>query len=60
MVTRPTEVSPHEFNPWLHVTSLIETAGRLLGLNEGLIKRIITPERILEVAVPVRMDTGEV
>jgi len=41
-------------------TSLIETAGHLLGLNEGLIKRIVTPERILEVAVPIRMDSGEV
>lgn len=60
MVTRPNEVAPHEFNPWLHVTSLIEQAGKLLGLNEGMIKRIVTPERILEVAVPVRMDSGEV
>jgi len=60
VVTRPSEAIPHEFNPWLHVTSLIETAGRLLGLNEGLIKRIVTPERILEVAVPIRMDSGEV
>src|SRR5580658_5285419 len=63
VVTRPTEASDaslHEFNPWLRVTSLIETAGHLLGLNEGLIKRIVTPERILEVAVPIRMDSGEV
>ena len=60
MVTRPNEALDHEFNPWLHVTSLIEKAGLLLGLNEGMIKRIITPERILEVAVPVRMDSGVV
>ena len=60
MVTRPTEAHPHEFNPWLHVASLIEKAGAVLGLNQGLIKRIVTPERILEVAVPVRMDSGEV
>jgi glutamate dehydrogenase (NAD(P)+) len=39
---------------------LIEQAGHLLGLNEGMIKRIVTPERILEVAVPVRMDSGEI
>jgi glutamate dehydrogenase (NAD(P)+) len=39
---------------------LIDRAGRLLGLDEGLIKRIITPERILEVAVPVRLDSGRV
>ena len=60
MVTRPNEASPHEFNPWLHVTSLIEQAGRLLNLDEGLVKRIVTPERILEVAIPVRLDSGKV
>jgi len=58
VVTRPNETE--EFNPWHHVTSLIEKAGQLIGLNEGLIQRIITPERILEVAVPIRMDSGEV
>jgi glutamate dehydrogenase (NAD(P)+) len=60
VVTRPDEVLDHEFNPWHHVTSLIEKAGQLLGLNEGLIRRIITPERVLEVAVPVRMDSGDI
>ncbi|MFZ1063176.1 MAG: Glu/Leu/Phe/Val dehydrogenase [Acidimicrobiales bacterium] len=58
MVTQPHEATAHDFNPWVRVTSLIESAGQLLGLNEGMIKRIITPERILEVAVPVRMDSG--
>ena len=57
MVTHPDQAHPHEFNPWLHVSSLIDKAGRLLGLDEGMIQRIITPERILEVAVPVRMDS---
>jgi glutamate dehydrogenase (NAD(P)+) len=60
VVTRPDQANPHEFNPWLNVVSLIERAGELLGLNEGLVKRIVTPERILEVAVPVRMDSGDV
>ena len=60
MVTHPDQAHPHEFNPWLHVASLIDKAGRLLGLDEGMIQRIITPERILEVAVPVRMDSGEI
>ncbi|NNN03400.1 MAG: Glu/Leu/Phe/Val dehydrogenase [Acidimicrobiaceae bacterium] len=40
--------------------SLIEDAGRLLGLDRGLVKRITTPERSLEVAVPVRLDSGEI
>ena len=60
MVTRPHEADVRAFNPWLHVASLIEQAGHLLGLDEGMIKRIVTPERILEVAVPVKMDSGDV
>ena len=58
VVTRLHEAIPDELNPWLRVTSLIEKAGHLLGLDDGMIKRIVTPERILEVAVPVRMDYG--
>ena len=50
----------HVFNPWTHVASLIQRAGELLGLDEGMIKRIITPERIHELAIPVRMDDGSV
>jgi len=60
VVTRAHEVHPEEFNPWLHVVSLIEQAGHLLGLDEGMIRRIVTPERILEVAVPVRRDSGDI
>src|ERR1019366_5624063 len=60
VVTRPEEAHAHEYNPWLNVVSLIEKAGHLLGLDEGMIKRIVTPERILEVAVPVRMDSGQI
>ena len=60
MVTRPHEADPHDFNPWLRVTSLIEEAGHLLGLDDGMITRIVTPERILEVALPVRFDNGEI
>ena len=60
VVTRPTESAVEEFNPWTHVSSLIERAGHLLKLDDGMIKRIITPERILEVAVPVRLDSGNI
>jgi glutamate dehydrogenase (NAD(P)+) len=60
VVTRPHEANPDEFNPWLRISSLIEKAGHLLGLDDGMIARIVTPERILEVAVPVRMDSGDV
>ena len=60
MVTRREDVPPTVFNPWAHVATLIEEAGHLLGLDEGMIKRIITPERIVEVAIPVRLDDDSV
>jgi glutamate dehydrogenase (NAD(P)+) len=60
MVTLPHEADSDVFNPWLRIASLIEKAGHLLGLDEGMIDRIVTPERILEVAVPVRMDNGDI
>ncbi len=60
VVTRPNEVHHHDFNPWVHVSSLIEKAGQLLNLDEGLIKRITSPERVLEVSIPVRLDNHEI
>lgn len=60
MVTRLHEAIPDDRNPWLRIASLIQEAGELLGLDDGTITRIVTPERILEVAVPVRMDSGDV
>lgn len=60
MVTQPSEASPNEFNPWLTVVTLIERAGRQLGLRDDMVQRIITPERILEVAIPVRRDSGTI
>lgn len=60
MVTRLHEAIPDDLNPWLRIASLIQGAGELLGLDDGMIQRIVTPERILEVAVPVRMDSGDV
>lgn len=60
MVTPHEDIPSNVFNPWAHVASLIEEAGHLLGLDEGMIKRIITPERIVEVAIPVRLDDDSV
>ena len=60
MVTRQHEARHDEFNPWLRVASLIEQAGHILELDDGLIQRIVTPERILEVSIPVRRDSGKV
>jgi glutamate dehydrogenase (NAD(P)+) len=60
VVTRLHEAIPDELNPWLRIATLIQEAGKLLGLDDGMVTRIVTPERILEVAVPVRMDSGDV
>lgn len=47
-------------NAWTEVVSLLEEAAALLHLDEGITKMIVTPERILEVAIPVRLDDGTV
>jgi glutamate dehydrogenase (NAD(P)+) len=47
-------------NAWTEVVSLLEEAAQLLHLDEGTTKMIIAPERILEVAIPVRLDDGSV
>ena len=60
MVTPREDVESTTFNPWAHVATLIREAGELLGLDEGMIKRITTPERIVEVAIPVRLDDDTV
>jgi glutamate dehydrogenase (NAD(P)+) len=47
-------------NAWTQIVSLLEDAAALLHLDEGTTKMLITPERILEVAIPVRLDSGRV
>ncbi|MDA8290719.1 MAG: Glu/Leu/Phe/Val dehydrogenase [Actinomycetota bacterium] len=54
------EVGSRAFDPLDAILGLIEDASELLGLEAGLRKMIETPERVLEVAVPVRMDDGHV
>jgi len=54
----PQEAGSEAHDPWDTVVAQIERAASQLGLDDGLTKRIITPERILEVAVPVRHDDG--
>ena len=50
----------HPFNPWDRVVELITNAGKILKLDNGMIQRIIIPERSYEVAIPVRLDSGDV
>jgi glutamate dehydrogenase (NAD(P)+) len=56
----PESLESGAHNAWTQVVSLIEEAAHLLHLDEGLTKMIVTPERILQIAIPVRMDDGHV
>ena len=58
MVADGNPVVPED--PFLHITHLIEVAAARLGLDSGTTKRLVTPERTLEVAIPVRLDNGTV
>lgn len=48
------------FDPFGAVLERIADAAVLLGLDDGLHQMIAMPERVLEVAVPVRMDDGHI
>ncbi|HLK45568.1 MAG TPA: Glu/Leu/Phe/Val dehydrogenase dimerization domain-containing protein, partial [Acidimicrobiales bacterium] len=56
----PEELDAPRANAWTQVVSLLEEAAQLLHLDEGTTKMIVIPERILEVAIPVRLDDGRV
>ena len=56
----PEELDDTSHNAWTEVVSLLEEAAQLLHLDDGTTKMIIAPERILEVAIPVRLDDGSV
>ena len=45
---------------WLAIRAQMEDAASLLGLEEGLTRIIVSPERILEVTIPIRRDDGQV
>lgn len=48
------------FNPWAAVVDAMDEACGLAGVREEVRRLLRSPERVLEVAVPVRMDSGDV
>ena len=46
--------------PWEAVVERLDDAAKLIGLDEDVHQMLRRPKRILEVAVPVRMDDGRV
>ena len=51
------EVMP---DPWLVVLERLDDAAKLTGVDPDIHRLLRTPRRVLEVAVPVRMDDGRI
>jgi len=49
-----------ETDPWQAVLERIDDGARLIGLDDDIHRMLSVPTRVLEVAVPVRMDNGRV
>lgn len=47
-------------DPWAAVLERLEDAAKLIGLDDDVHRMLSVPQRVLEVAVPVRMDDGHV
>ena len=45
---------------WAAVLERLDDAAKLTGLDPDIHRMLRTPNRVLEVAVPVRMDDGRV
>src|SRR5271170_6247072 len=48
------------YDPWQAVLERIDDAAQLTNLDPDIHRILRVPERVLEVAVPVRMDDGHV
>lgn len=46
------------FDPWEGILHRLDDAAALVGLDEGVHRLLRAPRRVLEVAVPVKMDDG--
>src|SRR4051794_41557022 len=49
-----------ESDPWAAILERLDDAAELAGLDPDIHKLLRTPRRVLQVAVPVRMDDGRV
>ncbi|MEA1937298.1 MAG: Glu/Leu/Phe/Val dehydrogenase [Patescibacteria group bacterium] len=47
-------------DPFTNATKQLENAARLLNLNKSVLEILKNPKRILEVSIPVEMDSGEI
>jgi glutamate dehydrogenase (NAD(P)+) len=51
---------PNSSDPWAAVLERLDDAAKLTGLDSDIHRMLRTPRRVLEVAIPVRMDDGRV
>jgi len=47
-------------NPFTNATKQLENAARLLNLDNNILEILKNPKRILEVSIPIKMDSGEI
>ncbi len=52
------ERAARPYDPWAAILERIDDAARLAGISADVHQMMRVPERVLEVAVPVRMDAG--
>ena len=48
------------FDPWAAMLERLDDAAKLTGVHPDIHRMLRTPRRVLEVAIPVRMDDGRV
>ncbi len=59
-MTPGASLAPGKYDPWATVLERIEDAATLAGLDPDVHRLLQLPDRVLEVAVPIRMDDGHV
>jgi glutamate dehydrogenase (NAD(P)+) len=61
-LSRVTAAPPpaERYDPWAAVLARIDDAAALAGLSPDVLRLLKMPDRVLEVAVPVRMEDGHV
>jgi len=47
-------------NPFVNATKQLENAAKLLNLDDNVLEILKNPKRIIEVSIPIKMDSGEV
>jgi hypothetical protein len=52
--------SPHSIQRWNEILASLHDAAELIGVRDDVLKILERPQRVLEAAIPLRRDNGEV